>query len=68
MTRMVDRQAPQAGFRIGIDLGGTKIAAVAIDAAGVVGASRRIVTLAGDYEATAIAGEWGHNPLLPPKR
>ena len=55
---MADRQAAQAGFRIGVDLGGTKIAAAAIDPAGAVAASRRIATPAGDYDATvaAIAG------------
>jgi fructokinase len=55
---MVDRGAAQAGFRIGIDLGGTKIAAAAIDAAGAVAASRRITTPADDYDATvaAVAG------------
>src|SRR3954471_11753035 len=58
MTRMADRQAAQAGFRIGVDLGGTKIAAAAIDPAGAIAASRRIATPAGDYDATvaAIAG------------
>ena len=55
---MADRQAAQAGFRIGVDLGGTKIAAAAIDPAGAIAASRRIATPAGDYDATvaAIAG------------
>src|SRR3954452_21071913 len=58
MARMVDRQAAQAGFRIGVDLGATKIAAAAIDNAGTVAASRRMATPAGDYAATiaAIAG------------
>jgi fructokinase len=48
----------QRGYRIGVDLGGTKIAAIAIDGAGAVAASRRIATPAGDYDATiaAIAG------------
>ena len=55
---MADRQAARAGFRIGVDLGGTKIAAAAIDPAGAIAASRRIATPAGDYDATvaAIAG------------
>ena len=55
---MADRQAAQAGFRIGVDLGGTKIAAAAIDPTGAIAASRRIATPAGDYEATvaAVAG------------
>src|SRR3954454_7789306 len=58
MTRMADRQAARAGFRIGVDLGGTKIAAAAIDPAGAIATSRRIATPAGDYDATvaAIAG------------
>src|SRR5260370_4329275 len=45
-------------FRIGIDLGGTKIEAAAIDQAGRIRARRRIATPAGDYDATvaAIAG------------
>ncbi|MGD9616790.1 MAG: ROK family protein [Alphaproteobacteria bacterium] len=55
MTRMLDRQAPRTGFRIGIDLGGTKIAAAAIDAAGAIAAARRIATPAGDYNATVAA-------------
>lgn len=58
MRRVIDERAAPAGFRIGVDLGGTKIAAVALDAAGAVAASRRIATPAGDYDATvaAIAG------------
>jgi fructokinase len=55
-------------FRIGIDLGGTKIEAAVIDAAGAVRSRRRIATPAGDYDATiramlgivgAIEGELG---------
>ncbi len=38
--------------RIGIDLGGTKIAAVALDASGQVLAKARLATPAGDYAAT----------------
>jgi len=38
-----------AGFRIGVDLGGTKIEAAAIDRDGVVHARHRIATPAGDY-------------------
>ena len=47
-----------SGFRIGVDLGGTKIEAAAIDAAGSVMLRRRAATPAGDYEATiaAVAG------------
>jgi predicted NBD/HSP70 family sugar kinase len=45
-------------MRIGIDLGGTKIEAAAIDAAGAALFRRRVETPAGDYGATieAIAG------------
>ncbi|HWB49641.1 MAG TPA: ROK family protein [Stellaceae bacterium] len=44
-----------AGFRIGIDLGGTKIEAAAIDRAGGVHGRRRVPTPAGDYAATVAA-------------
>lgn len=45
-------------MRIGIDLGGTKIEAIALDAAGATLARRRIDTPRDDYPATlrAIAG------------
>jgi len=45
-------------FRIGIDLGGTKIEAAAIDREGEIRARRRIATPAGDYRGTitALAG------------
>ncbi len=45
-------------FRIGIDLGGTKIEAAAIDREGGIRARRRIATPAGDYQGTiaALAG------------
>ena len=45
-------------MRIGIDLGGTKIEAVALDEAGTVLFRKRVATPAGDYEGTlaAIAG------------
>ena len=45
-------------MRIGVDLGGTKIEAVALDRTGTVLARKRVPTPAGDYEATlaAIAG------------
>ncbi len=45
-------------IRLGIDLGGTKIEAVALDAAGAIVARRRVATPQGDYAATlaAIAG------------
>lgn len=45
-------------MRIGIDLGGTKIAGVALDAAGAVRAERRMATPADDYDGciAAIAG------------
>ena len=42
-------------FRIGVDLGGTKIEAAAIDAAGATRARRRIATPANDYDATVRA-------------
>jgi fructokinase len=44
--------------RIGVDLGGTKIEAVALDREGAVRARRRIATPRGDYDGTlrAIAG------------
>ncbi len=47
-----------ATFRIGIDLGGSKVEAAAIDRQGAIRARRRIVTPAGDYGGTiaAIAG------------
>jgi fructokinase len=55
-----DRQKRRmaAAFRIGIDLGGTKIEAAALDADGAFRARRRIATPAGDYDGTiaAIAG------------
>ncbi len=44
-----------AGFRIGVDLGGTKIEAAAIDRDGRVHARRRVATPAGDYDATITA-------------
>ena len=45
-------------FRIGIDLGGTKIELAALDASGAVRLRRRVPTPAGDYDATvATVGE-----------
>ena len=44
-----------AAFRIGVDLGGTKIEAAAIDRNGGVFARRRIATPSGDYAATLAA-------------
>jgi fructokinase len=44
-----------ARFRIGIDLGGTKIEAAAVDAAGVVRLRRRIPTPTQDYRGTIAA-------------
>ena len=46
---------PSRTWRIGIDLGGTKIEAIALDAAGVVRLRRRVPTPAGDYGAILIA-------------
>jgi fructokinase len=40
------------GYRIGVDLGGTKIEAAAVDAAGTVHVRRRQPTPVGDYGAT----------------
>src|SRR5438094_1820175 len=42
-------------LRIGIDLGGTKIEAAAIDPNGSIRARRRIATPVGDYDATIAA-------------
>ena len=42
-------------FRIGIDLGGTKIELAALDASGEVRLRRRVGTPAGDYEGTVAA-------------
>jgi fructokinase len=44
-----------SGYRIGVDLGGTKIEAAAIDAAGAVQRRRRQPTPVGDYDATTAA-------------
>jgi fructokinase len=46
------------GLRIGIDLGGTKIEAIALDAAGAVRLRRRVPTPGGDYDGilNAVAG------------
>ena len=45
-------------MRIGVDVGGTKIEAIALDSAGEIVARRRIATPRGDYDGTldAIAG------------
>lgn len=43
------------GYRIGIDLGGTKIAGAALDPGGRIRAERRIPTPAGDYSGTVAA-------------
>ena len=54
-------------MRIGVDLGGTKIEAVAIDDAGVVRWQRRIATPREWYEGTIEAiqqtGEHGGGPV-----
>jgi fructokinase len=44
-------------LRIGVDLGGTKIEAAALDGSGAIAARRRVATPAGDYEATVRAIE-----------
>jgi len=41
-----------SGFRIGVDLGGTKIEAAAVDFSGAIHARRRVATPAGDYAGT----------------
>jgi predicted NBD/HSP70 family sugar kinase len=41
-----------AGFRLGVDLGGSKIEVIALDAAGHELLRRRVATPAGDYRAT----------------
>jgi fructokinase len=48
----------RGALRIGIDLGGTKIEAIALDAAGAVRLRRRVPTPVGDYDAilAAVAG------------
>lgn len=43
---------PQDTLRIGIDLGGTKIAGIAMDADGAVLAGKRVATPRGDYRGT----------------
>jgi fructokinase len=42
-------------FRIGVDLGGTKIEAAALDRSGIVHCRRRIATPGGDYQAALAA-------------
>jgi len=44
-----------SGFRIGVDLGGSKIEAAAIDRTGAIRARRRIATPTGDYAGTVAA-------------
>jgi fructokinase len=44
-----------SGYRIGVDLGGTKIEAAAVDSAGAVQLRRRLPTPVGDYGATTAA-------------
>jgi fructokinase len=44
-----------AGFRIGVDLGGTKIEAAVIDPEGGIRLRRRVATPSGDYAATVVA-------------
>jgi len=50
-----ERGAATGAYRIGVDLGGSKIEAAAIDPAGRVRARRRIATPAGDYAGTIAA-------------
>jgi fructokinase len=44
-----------AAFRIGVDLGGTKIEAAALDRSGTVRCRRRVATPSGNYRATIAA-------------
>ena len=55
---MVDRDAAAAGFRIGIDLGGTKIEGIVLGDDGAEWARLRVPTPRESYEATveAVAG------------
>jgi fructokinase len=46
------RQSGPSGFRIGIDLGGTKTETVALSPSGEVVAQERVPTIKGDYAAT----------------
>jgi fructokinase len=48
-------QAMTTGFRIGVDLGGTKIEAAAIDSEGRVHGRHRVATPTGDYAGTITA-------------
>jgi fructokinase len=52
--RIIDRSAARvsAPFRIGVDLGGTKIEAAAIDSGGLIAVRRRVATPVGDYDRT----------------
>jgi len=56
MARRTDRAGDEgarpAGFRIGVDLGGTKIEAIALDRDGRERFRRRVPTPQGDYRAT----------------
>ena len=44
-----------ARYRIGVDLGGSKIEAAALDGAGAVRLRRRVATPAPDYRAAVVA-------------
>jgi fructokinase len=48
-------QHPASPIRIGVDLGGTKIEAIALDRAGAVRFRRRVATPSGDYGGTVRA-------------
>jgi fructokinase len=50
--RTGDAERPRRAARIGVDLGGTKIEAVALAGDGDIAARRRIATPKGDYDAT----------------
>jgi fructokinase len=51
----LDEPLPGRGFRVGIDLGGTKIAGILLDADGETRAEKRIPAPRGDYEHTVRA-------------
>jgi fructokinase len=55
MTKMIPSQKKEQNMRIGIDVGGTKIEAIAIDESGLELARRRIASPRGDYQATLAA-------------
>ena len=55
LSGVLKNQMRNLAFRIGIDLGGTKIEAIALSASGVILARRRVATPSGNYELTVNA-------------